>query len=624
MGFLNPANLLLGLSLAALIAIYLRSRSRPVIEVSSLILFEESPAPVARSRILRLDALFWLEAGALAALTLIWAGLYFRVTKPAVKLSHHALVFNLGAAMGARAGAGIRLDAAKRAALAIVNDAPPNFDFSIVSYAQEAKILNAATGRRDELRQTIDALKVQDVAVRPAALREALIDTRDSEQVELFTSQSPPAGLLAAPGESSKITVHPLTGASDNLAIVSLDPGVPKSSEGRCLLRNFSLKPRTCELRIESGGREIFHSTLIVEPRAQAMVRFGPLAQGGLVHAQILTPDGLDADNNHYALAPQISPARALVASPDNAARDDLARILLAINPAYQVTAIDPATISADKLTNQQFDLAVLHDYDGAGINAKARLFVFPEPSVSHAEPPPRLAVAGSVAMAELQSREGDAPLATPVLLGPARVITVPPWMDALASGKGVGASSTIPLAAAGRSSEGWIGFIAFDVRNHLLLDPDRLAALLLTIDTVKAITPLASLRVIPTGKIVQLATFKPATLISPAGARSSLIPDASGRVHFNPDEVGKYVVTGGAKPVEIYANYYDETESDLATMSSSPPITLKRSAERPVSQREIQAVTPSSILIALVAIMVLLQSVLLVRREQQRSLHHV
>src|SRR5437879_1972579 len=101
MGFLSPINLLFGLSLAALVLIYLRARSRPTIDVSSLMLFEEVPAPVAESRFLRVDLLFWLELSALAMLTLAVAGLYLRSSAPRGPHQTHALVFDLGAAMGA-------------------------------------------------------------------------------------------------------------------------------------------------------------------------------------------------------------------------------------------------------------------------------------------------------------------------------------------------------------------------------------------------------------------------------------------------------------------------------------------------------------------------------------------
>ena len=79
MGFLDPINLLFGLSIAALIVIYLTARSRSTVEVSSLLLFEADQVPVSRLRFLKLDLLFWLEVLALATLSLAIAGLYLRM-----------------------------------------------------------------------------------------------------------------------------------------------------------------------------------------------------------------------------------------------------------------------------------------------------------------------------------------------------------------------------------------------------------------------------------------------------------------------------------------------------------------------------------------------------------------
>src|SRR5208283_5949545 len=122
-GLLNPLNLLLGLSLAALVAIYLRAQARPTIEVSSLALCDEAPAPVARSRILRVDLLFWLEAAALATLTLVAAGFYVRMAAPVNRPLRRALIFDLGASMNAVDANGTRLAAAQRQARAIVDGA---------------------------------------------------------------------------------------------------------------------------------------------------------------------------------------------------------------------------------------------------------------------------------------------------------------------------------------------------------------------------------------------------------------------------------------------------------------------------------------------------------------------
>jgi len=54
-GFSKSEKLRLRAQLALLILIYLRSRSRPTLDVSSLMLFDEAPAPVASVQHVRLD-----------------------------------------------------------------------------------------------------------------------------------------------------------------------------------------------------------------------------------------------------------------------------------------------------------------------------------------------------------------------------------------------------------------------------------------------------------------------------------------------------------------------------------------------------------------------------------------
>ena len=102
MGLLSPNQLLWAISIAILLAIYLRSRSRPTLEVSSLLLFDEAAAPTTRVRHLRIDPLFWLEMAALAAITLALAGLYARTSRASARGQNRALVFDLAAGMAAR------------------------------------------------------------------------------------------------------------------------------------------------------------------------------------------------------------------------------------------------------------------------------------------------------------------------------------------------------------------------------------------------------------------------------------------------------------------------------------------------------------------------------------------
>ena len=614
MGLITPLNLLYAISLAALVAIYMRARSRPTIEVSSLMLFEEIPAPVAKSRFLRLDLLFWLEALALGALTLAVSGLYLRTHQPPGPNRRDALVFDLGAGMGAMGENGVtRLDDARRAATKIIASAAPGTRFTILGYALEAQTAGALGSQAREARVALAALAPSAVAARPAALRAALIHARGADRIDLFADRPPPASVIEDAHLGGRLNFHQAGAPLANLAIVSLDGGLPRTAVGRCVVRNFSNYPQLCELVITAGGHDVFHSKLVAEPRAEIVVPFGPLQAGGLIHARIATPDALAADNQRWAYAPSIAQARALVLSPDANVRDDLARIVLAINRNFLVTAADPTRPdSFDR--SQRFDLAVIHDASDAGVNAAARLLIFPEPPLggSHGKPP--VPVTGSVPFAELQERAGSGSLSTPVLLGPSRVIAPPPWMESVARGGSAPEHDSFPLAAFGYNGDQAVGVLAFDVRDHLLLDPDRMDALVLTIDMLQRLVAPRDLMIEPTGAFVTVAAGAHPRLLAPDGSIRPLVSDQWGRVRFRTLESGRYLVTSDGPATAIYANYYDAGESDLSAPVAPP--------ERPAATEAVVAgpaqpgVRPIVLPLVILALLALLgESLLLMPR---------
>jgi hypothetical protein len=622
-GFFNPVSLLCGLSLVALVAIYLRSRARPTINVSSLMLFEEVPAPVAKSRILRVDLLFWLEALALAAMTLAAAGFYLLGPRPIGRHQLHALVFDLGAGMEAIDGRVSRLDEARSRARRLILSAPAGGEFSIIGYALEARTLFAPSASREELFAALDNLQPAAVGPRPAALRAALLDARGAATIDIFADRKPANEVVQEARPDGRVEIHQVGEAADNVAIASLDPGVPRSSAGHCVLRNFSNRPAECELEIDNNGRQIVRAPLIIEPRAQAIVTFRPLAEGGLLRARITTPDALAADNERYALAPEIAQAKVLVLSPDADSRDDLARIVLAINPNFVVTALDPALYPSSSAAAQQFALAVLHDCSDAGVSASARMFIFPEPRLRASQRQPLLPVVGSVAVAELESREDTGSLSTPAVLGPSRIVSLPGWMDSLARGAPIGGHDSLPIAAVGRNSEGEVGVLTFDIRNHLLLDPDRLDALVLTVDTLKRIVAPQTVKVVATGTFVAVATSGGATLTAPDGSTTGLQPDQWGRVRFRPLEAGHYVVRGGHRQVAVYANYYDAAESDLG--SSLTASELERPVQVAASAHSENYPEPAGLVLIVAATLLLLaESAVIAQRTIRWGVRHV
>ncbi len=626
MGLLNPHNLVWLASLAVLLAIYLRARAKPTLEVSSLMLFEEVAVPVASSRVLRTDWLFWLELTALAASSLALAGLYVRGRHAPAHHQSHALVFDLGAGMSARQGGGTRLDEARRAALALVSTARPGDSFSVIGYALEARVDRAPTSHLDDVRRAIAALAPTALPARPAAMRAALMRARGAAEIDVFADRPAPRGMLEAAGADARVRFHRVGSAAPNLAVVALEPGTAGAAPGRVVVRNFSDRPELCQIAVDLEAQNVLRSTLVLEPRGQTVVPFGPLTQGGLVHAHIVTDDALAADNDRWALASSEKADQALVLSPSPEARDDLARVLLAVNQNLIVTAVDPVKFNLARAP--RYRIAVLEDADDPGIRAAARLIVFPPPWLEHSALPPwHLAVTGTVATAQLQERIDGEQLGQPLALSPARIVNPPQWMDVLVHGTGAGSAGSFPLAAIGYDRRGVTGLLAFSVKDHMLLDPDKLEALVLTVEMVKRLLAPQDLQIVATGESVSVPATGLARIASPDGMVHTVRADEMGRVRLRPVEAGRYRVASAAGQALVYANYYDAGESDIsaaAGAATAPPATAAPVGAPAAVSAGVQIMPIAPWLVALALLAMLIESALLTRRALRWRVRHV
>jgi hypothetical protein len=637
-GFLSPQNFLYALSLAALVLIYLRSRARPTLDVSSLMLFDEAPAPVASVRHVRLDPLFWLEMATLAALTLAIAGMYVMRPPSPGHGRTHALVFDLGAAMSARDGDVTRLDRARHDALEIINQAPVGDEFSVIGYALEAEVRHPQSGNLVALRKALDELVVMAVPARTAALRAALMRARGASEIDLFADRPPPNTVLADVASAAHVNFHRV-GSGDanlvaNLAIVSLDPGIPGATRGRAVIRNFSARPHPCELAIDLGTNEVFHHTLMLSPREQAVVPFGPLMTGGVLHARILTSDAIEADNSRYAYAASDRPARVLVLSPDAAVRDDLARVLLALNSNFQIETADPSRYRPEASPigagAKPLELVVMHDFYMPAIAAASTLLIYPPQNKSGTPSPAGISregisVDGTLANVDLHGQSiGASGGGESLTLGATRIVALPEWMDSIASAAGAGHRS-IPVAAIGHASGGPVGLIAFDVRNHLLLAPDHLDALILTVDLLKQLTAPRDVQIVSTGAYVSVPAIANARVTQPDGSVRVVAADRFGRVRIRPLQAGRYSIESGSLTTRLFANYYDATESDLGAKpvaESSPPAEKASAAAGVEPAREVHPLVFLLVALALLALMV--ESAMLIRHATRWGMRHV
>ena len=627
MGLLNPHNLAYLASLAALVAIYLRARAKPTLEVSSLMLFDELAVPVASSRVLRTDLLFWLELAALGAVSMALAGLYLRTTEKApASRQARALIFDLGAGMGARDRTWTRLDEAKRQALEMVAEAKPGDSFSVIGYALEATVYRAQTSRTADVRRAIDGLKPAALPARAAAMRAALMRAEGAAEIDLFADRPPAGDILKSAPAGATVHLQQIGSPADNLAIVALEPGTVGASPGRVVVRNFSDRAQVCQLVLELDGKHLSDSTFVLEPRGQSALPFGPLEKGGLVEARIVTDDALAADNRRWTFAPNDRPDKALVMSPSPEARDDLARVLLAVNQNLIVTAIDP--VKFDLKSAPRYRIAVLEDAYDPGVKADARLIIYPPPWLERSAPPSwQLPVLGTVTTAEMQERTDGEQLDHPLALSPARVLSLPGWIDALAHGTGAGSSGSFPLAGFGFDSRGAMGVIAFSVNDHVLLDPDKLEGLVLTVDIVKRLLAPQDLQVVSTGGSISVPAVGAAKITAPDGSVTLARADEMGRVHLRPLQAGRYDVSSPGTSAVIYANYYDAGESDLTTAAAASA-TSKPAAAAKASPVNIPATTRvkpvAAWLVALALLAMLVESALLTRKAMRWRVGHV
>jgi von Willebrand factor type A domain/Aerotolerance regulator N-terminal len=626
MGFLDPRNLLWGLSLAVLVIIYLRSRARPLIEVSSLMLFDEQPAPAASVRRVHFDPLFWLEVAALAALTLAIAGFFVRIPVTPARGRSRALVFDVGAAMGATDGGLSRLDRAKAAALEMISSAAPGDEFSVISYALEAQLVQAPSSDDKELRSAINGLRSFAVTARPVALRAALMRARGAADIALFSDRTPPQGAISNLASAGRFEFHRISGSDANLAIVSLDPGAPGSQYARISVRNFSAHPAICNLAVDMSGTEVMRRTLMLAPREQATDRFlrvGPLNTGGLVRARILDADALAADNTRYALAAAADQTSAIIFSPDAAVRDDLARTLLAVNPNFRIETIDAAKYQVDVgHASNPYALAIFHDSFVPQVPAKASLLIFPPLGAATAALAPGLEVQATASAAELRdaaSSNGDG-----VAMGDTRALRLGEWMEpsafAILSGHG-----RAPAVAFGQAAQGAVGVVAFDVRDHMLLDPDHLDALVATIDLVKRLVAPTDIQIVATGNYVSIPAASPARVTAPDGTVRTIAPDKWGRVTLRPVDAGRYTVQVGNTTTQVLANYYDATESDLAAADSAGTSSSSERASEPSAAPRQNQLQPLVLMLAALALIALVtESALLARHSARWGMRHV
>jgi hypothetical protein len=220
-----------------------------------------------------------------------------------------------------------------------------------------------------------------------------------------------------------------------------------------------------------------------------------------------------------------------------------------------------------------------------------------------------------------MQERADGEQLDRPLTLSPARILTLPQWMDVVAHGTGAASSGSFPLAGFGYDTRGAMGVIAFSVNDHMLLDPDQLEALVLTVEMVKRLLAPQELQVVATGGAASVPAAGIAKIVTPDGSVSEARADEMGRVRLRPIQAGRYEISSAGSKAVIYANYYDAGESDLSAALAAPSPSAQAAPETasvaaPAAATRVKPIAMLLVAFALGAMM--LESALLARKAMR------
>jgi len=154
-----------------------------------------------------------------------------------------------------------------------------------------------------------------------------------------------------------------------------------------------------------------------------------------------------------------------------------------------------------------------------------------------------------------------------------------------------------------------------------MLLDPDKLEALVLTVEMVKRLLAPQDLQVVSTGASVSVPAVGMAKIVAPDGSVTEAKADEMGRVRVRPIEAGRYEIDSAGPKAVIYANYYDAGESDIsaappASASSATAPTGTAAAVVTAAAIQVMPIAPWLIFLALAAM--LLESALLTRKAMR------
>lgn len=575
MGILNPTALPLLTLLGLLVLIYLRERWRQRIDVPSLLFWRAVQEDKARLRRFLPDLLFFAQA---LLLLLLIGGLlrpYRSRTVTEIHGNRHILVVDTSASMQAREGRTRRFDLALDEAKQVVKSLGPLDESMVISISTRPQVVSGLTNDHLLVLHLLEALQPVDTSTNLDLGVELALAQRDRDGrrglVHVFTDL-PSSSLSLPPEQVQELAYHRIGKNDDNLALAAFhlyqNPFQTYSqAQAYMLVRNYAYHAKNGTLTLQLNGQPVFRREFTLAAREAASFSVKGFEHAGKLMARIEPNDALALDNQALSWLAERSERRLVVVSPVQTLHRELARVSESI-PGLTLAAMTPEAFSPERLNPQ--DVALFHQFVPSATVPVNSLYVFPPPNNPLF---PIVAEAADLSILDWRQEHDllrNLRYVEALPLKKARVLALPPWAQVLISSRTK--MSEVPLAFTGEKDGHRVVCLAFDLNTGNLTNSDNLTLLLLFLNTLRWLLPpdVATPHVVPTGEAFFLPVGTASDslrLLSPRGEEQVIETDT-----VEIDQIGEYRLAGSQYQTILYANLFDEMESDIARREEKVP----------------------------------------------------
>ncbi|MCY4389572.1 MAG: BatA and WFA domain-containing protein [Desulfurellaceae bacterium] len=579
MGILNPAALPFVSLLGVLVLIYLRQRTRTRIEVPSLLFWADVPEDRVRSRRFRPDLLFFLQV---LLLLLLIGGLlhpYWSRAVTETRGDRQILVFDLSASMQARENGVRRFDLALDQAKNVLHALAPLDEVMLIGIAARPQVISGFTTDHRLVLHRLESLRPQDTGTQLELGIELALVQRDragrQAQIHVFTDLSSNQ-LSLSETQQQALTYHRVGETDDNMALASVhvyqNPFQDYSqAQAYILVRNYANRTKTATLRVELNGQAAFQEAFSLSANDTRSFSLSGFTGPGQLAVHLESEDALAVDNHALNWVAARRSTQLVLVSPVAHLHQEVRQLSQAL-PGVTLRSTRPEDFSADQVGEQ--DVVLFHQFVPDEAVPANSLYIFPPVENTLF---PVLTEAADLTILDWNDEHEilhNLQYVEALPFKQARILALPSWAQVLISSKT--SHGEIPLALTGERDGRRLVCLAFDLDAGNLTDSDNLTLLVLFLNALRWLRPPNPLdpQLLPAGDVFFLPTDAPldgALLSAPQTEAQALETDT-----VSLDRVGIYRVETASYRAELYANLFDEAESNIGRQTGDDTGTVQ------------------------------------------------